>query len=161
MGISRCCPIPPSTGSRSSAPSAAPIWSRTLSVEDRQQRNANIRKLYGILGDVTVHRTTAEWLAICERLDIPATALTALDELPAHPQLQAVGFFRDDTHPTEGPIRTVRPTTKFAASPAGVRVLAPRLGRHSRALLAEAGYGEAEIDALILSGTVIQDRERN
>jgi len=137
-----------------------PDLAESLSVEDRHKRNANIHALYAELSQVTPHRTTEDWLAICRKLDIPATAIHALDELPEHPQLKAVDFFGMDEHPTEGRIRTVRPTTKFSETPASVRSLAPVLGQHSRAVLAQAGYGESEIDALISAGAVVQYQER-
>lgn len=132
----------------------------TLAVEDREQRNANIRKLYAVLGEITPHRTTAEWLEICRKLDIPATALHALEDLPRHPQLAATDFFAMREHPSEGPLRTVRPTTKFSRTPAAIRALAPHKGQHSRDILAEAGYGAGEIDALLSNNIVMQHQER-
>jgi formyl-CoA transferase len=37
-----------------------------------------------------------------------------------------------------------------------LRLPAPRLGEHSREILAEAGYGAAEIDALIAAAAIRQ-----
>jgi crotonobetainyl-CoA:carnitine CoA-transferase CaiB-like acyl-CoA transferase len=42
--------------------------------------------------------------------------------------------------------------TEWSATPPGIRRLAPQLGEHSREVLREAGYSEADIDALIASG---------
>jgi formyl-CoA transferase len=165
-------PVPTKDGHIAMLPYTADHWiaflatvgrddlAKSLAVEDRHQRNANIHALYSELAQVTPQRTTKEWLAVCRELDIPASAIHTLDELPYHPQLEAVGFFQMADHPTEGRLRIVRPTTKFAATPASVRALAPVLGQHSRAVLAEAGYGESEIDALISAGIVIQYQER-
>jgi formyl-CoA transferase len=66
-----------------------------------------------------------------------------------HPQLAAVGLFETHEHASEGAIRMVRPATKFAATPASIRSLAPRHGEHSEEILREAGYGADEIAALI------------
>lgn len=128
----------------------------TLQVEDEQQRNANIRALYSVLAKVTPNRTTAEWMAICERLDIPASPLAALDELPNQAQLKSVGLFQTMEHPTEGTINFVRPTAKFARSPASVRRPAPRLGDHSREILREAGCTDNEIDELLERRVIVQ-----
>lgn len=116
-----------------------------LSVDDPVKRNANIDRVYAACAEIAVGRTTAEWLALCEELDIPATAFTRLEDVTEHPHLKAVGMFRLMEHPTEGVVRTVRPPTKFAKTPANIRSLAPRLGEHSRELLGELGYDAAAI----------------
>ncbi len=128
----------------------------SLELEDPNQRNANIQRLYAVLGEETAQRSCAEWMAICERLDIPASPLLAIDELPGHRQLEASGLFRTMTHPTEGTLRYVRPTTKFSRSPASVRSPAPQIGEHSRVLLREAGVTDAQIDDFLARGIIIQ-----
>jgi formyl-CoA transferase len=92
-------------------------------------------------------------MKVCEEIDIPATPIYALDELPNHPQL-AINLFQTMEHPSEGTVRFVRPPTKFARTPASVRNPAPLLGQHSCELLREAGFGHDEIAAL-LSGKVV------
>jgi formyl-CoA transferase len=115
---------------------------------DRQARNANIVAMYRDLAEATRQRTTTEWMDICASLDIPATPIYALDDLPEHPHLKAVGLFQSAQHPSEGPIRYVSPPTKFAATPAKVRFAAPLLGQHTREIMCEAGYGDQEIASL-------------
>jgi len=128
----------------------------TLGVADRVTRNANIQKLYAALAEITATKTTAEWMAICGELDIPATPIYGLDELPEHPQLKATKLFQTMSHPSEGTIRYVRPPTKFSASPASVRRPAPRVGEHSEELLHEAGFSANEIATLLASKVVMQ-----
>jgi crotonobetainyl-CoA:carnitine CoA-transferase CaiB-like acyl-CoA transferase len=133
-----------------------PDLAEKYAVADRQARNANIAGMYRAMADITRHRSTAEWIEVCASLDIPASAIHALDELPEHPQLKAVGMFVTTEHPTEGMIRHVRPATKFAATPAAVRFPAPLLGQHTSEILFEAGYSVEEIGALKERGVVVQ-----
>jgi crotonobetainyl-CoA:carnitine CoA-transferase CaiB-like acyl-CoA transferase len=123
-------------------------------VRDRTSRNAHIVDMYRELTRITRARSTAEWMEICDRLDIPATPIYGIDELIDHPHLQAVGLFEEAVHPTEGKMRYVVPPTRFSATPARVRSQAPLLGQHSGEVLKELGYTEAEIEMMKERGIV-------
>jgi len=125
-----------------------------LGVADRHTRNANIQQIYRELAAITATRSSAEWLALCEEKDIPATAITALDDLPDHPHLRAVGLFEEVAHPTEGRTRQMRPPIRFSDSPASIRRQAPSLGEHSDEVLAELGFAEADRAALAAAGAL-------
>ena len=122
---------------------------------DRHSRAKHINELYAVMTEAMVRRTSAEWMATCDRLDIPATRVYGLDELPDHPHLKAVDFFIERDHPTEGRIRETKPPTKFARTPATIGRPAPQLGEQSREILLEAGLGSAAIDDLIAKRIVV------
>ncbi len=54
--------------------------------------------------------------------------------------------------PGLGTIRQPRPAAMFDRTPAHIGGPAPRLGGHTDAILAEAGYSSNEIEALKVSG---------
>ncbi|MDR3382991.1 CaiB/BaiF CoA transferase family protein [Cupriavidus basilensis] len=114
-------------------------------ITSRAQRNAHIRALYQHLAQITPTRTTKAWMALFETLDIPATPIYAPDELLAHPHLEAVGLFQQTEHPTEGPLREMRPTARFSATPLSLRRHAPSLGEHTDEVLREAGLAPEDI----------------
>lgn len=123
-------------------------------LSDRHKLNAAVRDLYRELNGLTPTRTTAEWVAICEALDIPATQIWRIDALPEHPHLKAVGMFQSMDHPSEGALLATRPATLFGATPAQIRSGAPLLGQHSGEILAELGYDADRIERLRRNGVV-------
>jgi len=123
---------------------------------DRQSRNEKIVEMYRDLAEATRQRSTAEWMDLCTSLDIPATPIYSVDDLPEHPHLKAVGLFQTAHHPSEGTIRYVRPPTRFSATPATARLPAPLLGQHTQEILREAGYADQEIESLRMRGVVSQ-----
>jgi len=104
-----------------------------------RQRNRDL--LYSIVATITPERTNAEWLTLMKAADIPAKQVNRLEDLLDDPQLQAVNFFRERTHPTEGRYREVRPAVKFSARPDPVIGLPPQIGEHNDELSAELGFG--------------------
>jgi crotonobetainyl-CoA:carnitine CoA-transferase CaiB-like acyl-CoA transferase len=99
--------------------------------------------------------TTANWLARLKAADIPWGPVNPLAELMQDEQLAAVDFLPVIDHPSEGHIRRVRPPVRFGDADCALRHPALRLGEHSRAILQEAGLGEAEIDDLLARKVVI------
>jgi crotonobetainyl-CoA:carnitine CoA-transferase CaiB-like acyl-CoA transferase len=52
-------------------------------------------------------------------------------------------------------VKTLGLPVKFSETPGEVATAAPLYGEHPRAVLAEHGFSDAEIDALIAEGAVI------
>ena len=128
---------------------------KELGASSRITRNANIQGLYAALHNITMTKTTSEWLEICDRLDIPATPIYTMEELPSHPQLQAVQLFTDEEHPDLGAIRYIRPPVKFTKTPAKVRHQAHRLGQDTESILIDLGYSQHEIESLVNQGAIV------
>ena len=114
------------------------------------------QEIYDILGDIVATRTSEEWQRDLDARHVPVQVVVKKEELLEHEQLTATGFWQTKEHPTEGTLRVPSPPVQFSKSPSSVRRLQPRLGEHSREILAEAGYSDAEIDALLASGVTKQ-----
>lgn len=119
-------------------------------------RAARIGEVYAFVAEIIKTRTTAEWLALFERADIPAVRLNGVEDILADPHLAAEGFFTSEDHPTEGRVRRMSTPTGWSATPTSPASPAPRLGQHSREVLREAGYDDAAIDALVAAGVTAE-----
>jgi crotonobetainyl-CoA:carnitine CoA-transferase CaiB-like acyl-CoA transferase len=115
-------------------------------------RAGNIDVVYAELARILETKTTAEWSAILEKADVPVMPMHDLESLLGDPHIVATNFFPVVDHPTEGRIRSMRPSARFSETPVETKRLAPRLGEHSAELLGEAGFSPDEIAALVREG---------
>jgi crotonobetainyl-CoA:carnitine CoA-transferase CaiB-like acyl-CoA transferase len=99
--------------------------------------------------------TTTHWLNVFADLDIPAMPCHALASIADDPHLTAVKLVEPAIHPTEGPVKNVRPTLLFDGEVPKSESPAKPLGADTRKVLAGVGYSDAEIDALVGSGAAI------
>jgi crotonobetainyl-CoA:carnitine CoA-transferase CaiB-like acyl-CoA transferase len=113
-------------------------------------RRAHARELVAILDGVFASRTLPEWMEIFDRHRITFGIVQRTEALPDDAQMIANGVF---------PELADRPGTRTVDSPihvAGAHKTRPRtapaIGADTRAVLQAAGYGAAEIEALIASG---------
>lgn len=110
-------------------------------------RSQNIDAAYRLVSEVIATRSTAYWLEKLGEADIPVAPLYGVEDLIADPHIRAVGMVRELEHPSEGRIQSPAPVGGYSRTPLDIRRHAPRLGEHTREVLAEAGYSEAEIEA--------------
>ena len=120
--------------------------------DSASSRTTNAAAFFEVRVAGLAQRTTAEWLAIFEALDVPAARYNSIDDLFVDPHLADIGFFEREEHPSEGPIRRTKVANTFHGGMREDRLPAPRLGEHTRAVLAAVGYSTAEIEGMIASG---------
>ena len=116
-------------------------WGETLGKDPRfadyATRLQHVRELYGKVDEVTVTKTTDEWLALLKPLQIPVVKMNTLDDLATDPHLEAVGFFERYEHPGAGAYLGMKPPIRYSATPANVRRHPPRMGEHTAEILGE------------------------
>jgi crotonobetainyl-CoA:carnitine CoA-transferase CaiB-like acyl-CoA transferase len=132
-------------------------------IEDDRFKNLssrveNIDDTYSETGKILATKTTQEWLDIFADTKVPVIIVNSLDDLFTDPHLEAVGFWQDFDHPTEGKLKMPGFPVKFSETPATIRKHAPNFGEHSLEILAEAGVDEETIKQMIQSkATLVSD----
>lgn len=121
-------------------------------------RYANVRDYFAIRAEGLRKKTSAEWLDILEKADVPAGPAHTIDSLLEDEHLADVGFFRTIEHPVEGAKIELNNPNKFSAGLREDQNAAPYLGGDSVAVLSELGYGEAEIDEMLRLNTTLDGR---
>ena len=99
-------------------------------------RAKQIDRMYGLIAQTLLERTTAEWLELFRELEIPAAPIQTPDELFDDPHLNAVGMFETIDTP-HGPTRFPGVPTWFSRTPGCVAGPAPELGADTADILAE------------------------
>ena len=117
-----------------------------------QARFVNVAAYFEIRMQSLKSRTTAEWIEILEKHDVPCMPYHTLDSLLEDPHLKEVGFFEMKSHPTEGKIRNFRLPNRWSSGARKEWNPAPKLGQHSAEILREAGYSAAEIEEMVKKG---------
>ena len=99
-------------------------------------------------------RPRAAWLAELEAAKVPCGPINDLADVFADPQVAARAMTVSLPHPLAGSVRLVASPMKLAATPVRYDRAPPLLGADTEAVLAEAGLGPAEIEALREAGAI-------
>lgn len=131
-----------------------PELAHSPQVQDPVLRSQGVDALYAVIAEVASGRSSEEWLRALRERDIPCARVNSVGELLHDPHLRATGFFHEYDHPTEGRLRDARSPFRLYDEAECEDRPASRLGAHSREILLECGYDEAEIERLAATRTV-------
>ncbi len=88
---------------------------------DTPSRMRNMSLFYEEMAMLTPRKTTAEWAALMTQHQIPAMPVRDLADITTDPHLQAVDFFQQRTHPSEGEYLKMRNPVTFSVGRFEVR----------------------------------------
>lgn len=97
---------------------------------------------------VIARRSLADWMVVFAPLDVCVEPVLTVAEALAHPQSAARGLLIETPRGDGTSQRQVAHPLRFSASQPAYRHIGPRLGEHTGAVLAEAGFSQEEIAAL-------------
>ena len=102
-------------------------------------------------------RTSDEALDTLAACSIPAGPVLSPRETIAHPQVAAMDMLvPTPVHGAAAPVPLIAAGVALSGTPSAIRRSPPRAGEHSREVLAEIGFSDDEINALIVAGLVTE-----
>jgi CoA:oxalate CoA-transferase len=108
-----------------------------------------------ILSEAMRKKTTQEWLAELEALDIPCGPVNTIDKVARDPQVLHRGMIKDIPHPRLGKVKVIDTPVKLSRTPGGAERPSPDLGEHTTQVLRDMlGLSEGEITALREQGVI-------
>lgn len=116
------------------------------------ERVANRAELTPIIEAAFSGMTADQVTALLERCGIANGRINSVDEVMAHPQLEARGRWRD-VETGAGPMRALLPPTNVSGVELGMGPI-PRLGEHTDAVLGWLGYAPGDVAALRARGVI-------
>ncbi len=112
-------------------------------------RVENYDKMEALVEEVTITKTTAEWVEIFDNCQVAAGRINTVEEFFNDPQFKALNMVTSIPHSKAGQISVLNPPWHFSETPGGVRLPPPALGEHSTQILKENGFSEEEIETLM------------
>jgi crotonobetainyl-CoA:carnitine CoA-transferase CaiB-like acyl-CoA transferase len=135
-----------------------PEWRDDPRYATNTARMQNLSSLTEAMGAVLVTRSRAEWMEAFDAAGVPVGPIHTIGEALTHPQTLARAMVVELVHPQAGPTKALGCPVHFSKTPTRITRHAPMLGEHSRELLREYGYSEAEIDGFVREGVIEEAR---
>ena len=111
-------------------------------------RVVNRAELVAKLERVFAQKTTADWMPILLKADVPASPINDVPTILNDPHILARGMVQEMAHPTLGAVKVLGPVAKLSETPATLRIPPPTLGQDTAAILSELGYTAQDIAEL-------------
>jgi formyl-CoA transferase len=143
-----------------------PMWARLCRAIEREDliahpdfatkeaRRARRREVNDVIESVTLTMDSATLLKRLEAADVPAGVIHDIGQTFDDPQVRHLGMAAKVHSDKLGDLTLMRQPFSLGRTPAELTRSAPEFGEHTAEILAEIGYGDAEIERLRSVGAI-------
>ena len=122
-----------------------PQWADDPRFATNKLRVAHRAELIPLIRQVTVFKTTAQWVGLLEQAGVPCGPINDLAQMFQDPQVLARGLALDVPHALAGSVPQVASPIRLSRTPVEYRRAPPLLGEHTQAVLEEVLGLEASV----------------
>jgi formyl-CoA transferase len=130
-----------------------PDWIEDEAFKTPQARLLHLKPIFRRIEQWTMTKDKFEAMDILNKLDIPCGPILSMKEIANEPSLRASGTVVEVDHPKRGKYLSVGNPIKMSDSPTEV-TRSPLLGEHTDEVLAQLGYGAADVARLRAAGAI-------
>ncbi|XP_038210560.1 succinate--hydroxymethylglutarate CoA-transferase-like [Zerene cesonia] len=118
--------------------------------KDNAARVANRDDIIRIISDVIVTKSKKQWLEVFRHASFAYGPVNTMKEVFEDEHVREIKLVKELEHPDAGKIRVVGPPTVYSEGGNEARLPPPKLGQHTRDVLANfLGYHDAKIEGLM------------
>ena len=132
-----------------------PEWATDECFATNAARLAHREVLVGLLRELTVQRSTREWIALLEQHAVPCGPINTVADVFADEQVRARGMQISMDHPQAGRVPLVANPIRLSDTPVQYRAGPPQLGQHNTDVLRDRlGMSADAIEELTRQGVL-------
>ena len=130
-------------------------WAQDPRFRTNSARVTHRSQLIPLMREVTLKRTTTDWIALLENEGVPCGPINTIADVFSDPHVQARGMRIEMSHPVAGEIPLVASPIRLSDTPVQYRTAPPQLGQDTRQVLSEVlGLSQGAIDDLEKHGVL-------
>lgn len=133
-----------------------PVFLEDSRFETASARQQNREALRERIEAALAQHPVAHWVERMNAAGVACGPVLAVDAVFADPQVQHLQLHERVTHEVDGPLDLLRHPVRFSGADTSIPGPPPVAGAHSREILAECGYDEAEIAELLAMGAAAE-----
>ena len=123
-------------------------WLQMEEFKDAKSRLKNRDYLNQLIEEVTITKTSNEWVEMLEKVGVPCGPINSIDKVFDDPQVQHLGIAQEIETIPFGETKLVGQPFNLSRSSSSMKRRPPEKGEHNEDVLADLGFSEEELTVL-------------